>query len=208
MTLLYCFCRRTAYFCFSAFGRLEVIGREIVPPYGPLIVVSNHISHNDAAALIASFPRPLNFLGKQELFRTPVHRLVMEQLGVYPVRRLGTSLEGIRGALKLLAQGRAVAIFPEGVIGSGLSLREGQLGAAYLAVKSQAPIIPVGIIGTEKFPPWRMPFPLQRIQVRMGRPFTPLIPEGKRDRRVLARVRDMIMQHIAILLLRGPNEIN
>ena len=200
MTLLYHFCRGTACFCFNVFGRLEVTGREAVPLCGPLIVVSNHISHNDAAALIASFPRPLNFLGKQELFRTPVHRLVMEQLGVYPVSRWGTSLEGIRSALKLLAQGRAVAIFPEGVIGSGYVLREGRLGAAYLAVKSQAPVIPVGIIGTEKFPPCRMPFPLRHIRVRIGRPFTPSVPEGRPTRQVLASVRDMIIQHIAALL--------
>jgi 1-acyl-sn-glycerol-3-phosphate acyltransferase len=200
MTPLYHFCRGTAWFCFNVFGRLEVTGREIVPPYGPLIVVSNHISHNDAAALIASFPRPLNFLGKQELFRTPVHRLVMEQLGVYPVSRWGTSLEGVRGALKLLAQGRAVTLFPEGVIGGGHGLKEGRLGAAYLAMKSQAPVIPVGIIGTEKFPPWRMPFPLQRIQVRIGRPFTAAVPEGRLNHQALASVRDMIMQHIADLL--------
>jgi 1-acyl-sn-glycerol-3-phosphate acyltransferase len=200
MTLLYHSCQGLAYFCFNVFGRLEVTGQGTVPPYGPLIVVSNHISHNDAAALIASFPRPLNFLGKRELFRTPVHRLVMEQLGVYPVGRFGSSLSGMRGALKLLALGHAVAIFPEGVIGDGHALKEGRPGAAYLAVKSRAPVIPVGIIGTDKFPPWRMPFPLRRVQVRIGRPFTPLAPEGKSNYQVLANVRDTIMQRIADLL--------
>jgi 1-acyl-sn-glycerol-3-phosphate acyltransferase len=200
MTLLYHFCQGTACFCFNVFGRLEVTGRETVPPYGPLIVVSNHISHNDVAALIASIPRPLNFLGKQELFRTPVHRMVMEQLGVYPVSRLGTSLEGMRGALKLLAQGHAVAIFPEGVISDGRALKEGRLGAAYLAMKSHAPVIPVGIVGTEKFPPWRMPFPFRRIQVRIGPPFIAAAPEGRPNPQGLASVRDIIMQHIAALL--------
>jgi 1-acyl-sn-glycerol-3-phosphate acyltransferase len=189
-----------AGFCFNTFGRLEVTGQETVPPEGPLIVVSNHISHNDAAALIASFPRPLNFLGKQELFRTPVRRLVMGQLGVYPVSRHGTSLEGMRRALQLLAQGHAVAIFPEGVIGDGRTVKEGRPGAAYLAVKSQAPVIPIGIIGTEKFPAWQMPFPLRRFQVRIGQPFIPLAPEGKPNHQMLASMGDTIMQRIADLL--------
>jgi 1-acyl-sn-glycerol-3-phosphate acyltransferase len=200
MTLLYHFCRGMAGFCFNTFGRLEVTGQETVPPYGPLILVSNHISHNDVAALIASFPRPLHFLGKRELFRTPLHRLVMEQLGAYPVSRFGSSLSGMRDALRLLALGRVVAIFPEGVIGDGHTLKEGRPGAAYLAVKSQAPVIPVGIIGTDQFPPWRMPFPLHRFQVRIGRPFTPLAPEGEPNHQVLAGVRDTIMQRIAALL--------
>jgi 1-acyl-sn-glycerol-3-phosphate acyltransferase len=189
-----------AGFCFNTFGGLEVTGRETVPPDGPLIVVSNHISHNDAAALIAIFPRPLNFLGKQELFRTPVRRLFMGQLGVYPVNRCGTSLEGMRRALQLLARGHAVAIFPEGVIGDGRTVKEGRPGAAYLAVKSQAPVIPVGIISTEKFPAWRMPFPLQRFQVRIGQPFIPPILEGRVNHQVLASVGDTIMQRIAGLL--------
>jgi 1-acyl-sn-glycerol-3-phosphate acyltransferase len=203
MTLLYHLCRGMSGFCFNTFGRLEVTGRETVPSDGPLIVVSNHISHNDAAALVASFPRPLNFLGKQELFRTPARRLIMRQLGVYPVSRCGNSLEGMRRALQLLALGQAVAIFPEGVIGDGRTLKEGRPGAAYLAVKSQAPVIPVSIIGTERFPAWRMPFPLRRFQVRIGQPFIPLTPESKPNHQILASVRDAIMQRIAALLAEG-----
>jgi hypothetical protein len=58
----------------------------------------------------------------------------------------------------------------------------------------------VGIIGTEKFPAWRMPFPLWRFQVRIGQPFIPPIPEGRVNHQALASVGDTIMQRIAGLL--------
>ena len=67
MRWLYASVRLFAIFCFKFFGRLEVQGAEYVPHYGPLIVISNHLSYNDPPALFASTPRILNYLGKIEL---------------------------------------------------------------------------------------------------------------------------------------------
>ena len=73
-------------------------------------------------------------------------------------------------------------------------------GAAYLAIKSQATILPVGITGTEKFPATRMPFPLRRFQANIGLPFTPPVIDGRVTRDAVNAVLGMMMQRIAMQL--------
>ena len=192
--------RAATRFCLTFFGRLEVTGQECVPPYGPLIVISNHLSYNDPPALFASLPRSLSYLGKVELFSNPIKRTVMGWVGVFPLDRRSTGVDGMRTALSLLAQDRALVIFPEGRISLDKSLERAKGGAAYLAIKSQAPILPVGISGTERFPPWRMVFPFRRYRVNIGPPFTPPVLEGRVGREAINGVADMMMNRIAVLL--------
>lgn len=200
MTWLYRSGRVLARFCFSVLGRMEVTGRECVPPQGPLIVVANHISYNDPPVLVASLPRYLDSLGKKELFTNPLNRGIMHGFRVHPLDRSASGVDAMRTAIDLLAQDRAVVIFPEGHISPDHSLQESRPGAAYLALKTQAPVLPVGIYGTEKFSPWRMPFPLSRFCVNIGPPFTPPVLEGRLTRDVLNSVLGMIMGRVAALL--------
>ena len=199
MTALYYPGRALARFCFNVFGRLEVTGRENVPPYGPLIVVANHLSYNDPPSLAAAMPRRLSFLGKQDLFVPSAKAWLFNSLRVYPVDR-SFGVSALRTALALLAQDEAVAIFPEGQRSPEQKLIKGMAGAAYLAMKSQAPILPVGITGTENFPHQRMPFPLCRFRVNIGPPFTPPVLEGGQTRVAADAVLEMIMQRIAMQL--------
>lgn len=192
--------RLLAQCCFNVFGRLEVSGRECVPPYGPLIVVANHLSYNDPPVLVPSIPRPLDFLGKKELFEKPISRWVMRGFRVHPLDRSAAGLEAMRTALDLLARDRAVVLFPEGHVSPDQTMHKGQAGAAYLAIKTQAPVLPVGIYGTEKFHPKRMAFPLCRFHVNIGQPFTPPVIEGKVSRDAVNSVLDLIMGRIAALL--------
>ena len=199
MSHLYYPGRALARFCFRVFGRLEVTGREWVPPYGPLIVVANHISYNDPPSVAAAVPRPLSFLGKKELFTPRPRGLLFHALRVYPVDR-SFGMSAVRTALELLARDQAVVIFPEGHISPDGRLQPGLAGAAYLALKSQAPILPIGITGTEKFPHRRMPLPLCRFRVNIGPPFTPPVIEGGQPREAANQVLEMIMLRIAALL--------
>ena len=192
--------RELARFCFSVLGRMEVVGREAVPPFGPLIVVANHLSSHDPPLLAASFPRRLSFLGKRELFANPIAAWLMRGVNVYPLDRAGAGVEALKLALELLGRDQAVVIFPEGHRSPDHAMQEGLSGAAYIALRSQAPILPVGITGTEKCPTWRMLFPLCRFRVHIGQPFTLPVLEGRPSREVVNSLRDMMMQRIAAQL--------
>ena len=200
MTAFYSIGRQLGRFCFSTFGKLEVTGRESVPPFAPLIIIANHVSFNDPPVLVAAIQRKLSFIGKRELFRDPVTSFLMRGFQVYPLDRSGSGVDAIRLALGLLAQDRAVVIFPEGTRSPDHTLIPGQPGAAYLALKSQSTILPVGITGGEKFPSWRMPLPLCKLRVNIGQPFSLPNLEGNPDRQVLKSLTDMMMHRIAALL--------
>ena len=200
MTLIYSAGRQLGGFCFNVFGRLEITGQDAVPPYAPLIVVANHVSFNDPPVLVAALQRKLSFIGKQELFGNPISRFFMRGFQVFPLDRSGNAVEMVRLALGLLAQDRALVIFPEGHRSPTHSLQEGLPGAAYLAIKSQATILPVAVTGTEKFPGWRMLIPFCRFRVVIGQPFTLPALDGIPSREVLKSMTDMIMYRIAVLL--------
>ena len=76
-------------------------------------------------------------------------------------------------------------------------MQKGMLGVIYLALKSQAPILPVALTGTEKFPLWRVPFPFQRMKASIGPPFTLPVIEGKPSKAVMSSMLDMVMGRVA-----------
>ncbi len=200
MTLLYRLGSGAARVCFSNLGRLEVSGRESVPPYGPLIVVSNHLSFNDPPLLVSSIKRPLHFIAKKELFRNPVISYTLKKCHVSPFDRSGSRANALLILRRLLAQDKAVVVFPEGHRSPDHTMKEGWPGVVYLALMTQAPILPVGLSGTEKFPSWRMPFPLCRMRANIGQPFSLPVIEGRPSREVMNSMLDMVMGRIALLL--------
>lgn len=200
MSVIYPMGKYLGRFCFGTFGRLEVKGHESVPPFGPLLLVCNHISYIDPPLLVVTIGRRLNFIGKQDLFFNPLSRFILKQFNVYPLNRSGPAVDTVRLSLDLLSQDQALVVFPEGRRSSDHSLQQGLPGAAYIALKSQAILLPVGITGAEKVPLWRIPFPFVRLSVNIGQPFSLPVIEGTPSREVMKSLSDMIMGRIAALL--------
>lgn len=195
-----------AQFCFRTFGRMDVVGTECVPKFGPLIIVSNHLSLNDPPLLVAAIPRPLFFIGKRELFKNPISRILMQAFNVSPFDRSSAGIDAVRVLMQNLERDRSVVIFPEGTRSPDGTLQKGMLGVVFLALRSQAPILPVAVTGTNKFPLWRVPFPFKRMKVSIGPPFTLPTIEGNPSREVMSSILDMVMNRIAEQLppeLRG-----
>ena len=190
-----------AKFHFRTFAHWTVEGKEGVPPWGPLIIVSNHLSNADPCFIVASIPRTLHFLAKRSLFSNSLASAFLRAANVHPVSRAEADLAAIRTCLQLLGRDQPVLFFPEGTRSRGEGMKRAKSGVAYIASRSQAPILPVAITGTEAISGyWRIPFPLCRVRVRIGQPFSLPVVEGKLSRPVLESMTDTIMQRVAVLL--------
>lgn len=135
-----------------AYFRVEVVGRHRVPRRGPVILCANHRSYWDPPLVGWSLRRPARYLAKAELFRVPLFRSLIASLGAIPVRRGAVDLAGLRRAVEVLRTGEVLVVFPEGTRNrSGNAPLAGHPGAAYLAVLTGAPIVPVAITGSLRF---------------------------------------------------------
>ena len=182
------------------FGDWKVEGLENVPPMGPLIVVSNHQSNMDPPILAASIPRKITFMAKRGLFRNPVASHFFKAYGAFPLNESGNDLGAIQRSVRLLDKDAALGIFPEGTRSPG-AMRRAIPGIALIALRSRAPILPVGIVGTEVIgPPWQVAMPKGAFTIKIGQPFTIPHMEGKIVRGQLDAVTTMIMERVAALL--------
>jgi 1-acyl-sn-glycerol-3-phosphate acyltransferase len=171
--------------------RVRVSGREHVPPTGPYIVAPTHRSILDVPFAAFITKRTIRFLAKDELFSTGFGVKLFTALGAVRVER-GTADRGALRALEgALAEGSPVAVFPEGTRGSGPRITPLYDGAAYLAVKLDVPIVPVGIGGSEGILPKGSVFPrLRRVAIVVGEPIPPPVPEGRARRAAAAKLTD------------------
>ena len=199
MDIRYMLVRITGKVCFNVFGRFEVKGLEGVPPRGRLLIVANHLSNVDPPVLVVSIPRRLWFVAKRGLFRGLIGAWFM-RIFAHPMDRSGQDADTLRWMLRMLEAEQTVGIFPEGTRSLGPMKKAGH-GVAYVALKSQATILPIGITGTKNFNAiWRIPFPFRRFTVNIGQPFSLPTIEGNVETPVLESLTDMIMQRVAALL--------
>ena len=182
------------------FADWQVTGRENVPPMGPLIIVANHQSNFDPALLSTSIPRRTVFLAKRDAFKPPIVSWLLRSYGAFPLNRGGADIRAYRWALDQLERDQALVLFPEGTRTSG-GMRRARTGVARLALKSQAPLLPVGITGTEPLQGVvRLFKPTGEIRMNIGSVFSiPSIDESL-SKEVLGSLTDMIMQRVAALL--------
>jgi len=182
--------------------RLRIEGTERIPSTGPLLIVGNHFHFADPVVVIRAVPGQLEFLGGAQLPNAPrAIRWIPKLWGYYAVRRGTGSRAALKHAEALLQNGGRVAVFPEG--GSWASvLRPARPGTAFLAARTSALILPVGIIGMSDILPMLRRFRRATVTLRFGDVIGPFAADGKgRERRVnLDRIGEMIMRSIAELL--------
>jgi 1-acyl-sn-glycerol-3-phosphate acyltransferase len=148
----------------------RVDGGDREPPSGPLVIVSNHVSDLDPLVVGVALRRRVHFMAKVELFRPPLLRWWIRACGAFPVRRGEVDRQAFRTARTILEHGEALVMFPEGTRASSLDdLRPPEPGAALLAVRTGAAILPVAVIGTDRVLPRGARRPARgTIRVRIG----------------------------------------
>jgi cytidylate kinase len=128
--------------------RLEARDRENVPAAGAVLLVANHSSVLDPPLIGSATGRQLSFLAKAELFDLPLFGGLIRRLNARPVRREGADPSALRTAMRVLEDGGALLIFPEGTRGDEGIIRSAKTGAGMLAVLSGAAVVPVYIQGS------------------------------------------------------------
>jgi 1-acyl-sn-glycerol-3-phosphate acyltransferase len=186
--------------------RARVEGVAHLPRTGPFIVATNHCSNLDPPILGWAtghqIGRVVHFMAKAEMRGWPIVGWVASQTGVYFVRRGEADRAAQRFSLDALAAGQPIALFVEGTRSRDGRLKVGRPGAALLAIRSGAPIVPVAIVGTQRIFPGtsHVPHPT-RVTVRIGVGLRlPHQPNGRIDRAALADGTERIMQAIEALL--------
>lgn len=169
--MLYTICKPIAVLLMRLLFRVQTRGAEHIPAAGPLLIVANHSSVLDPPIVGGVCPRQLTFLAKAELFRIPGLGGLIRRLGAYPLRREGADPAALRTAQRVLAEGRALLVFPEGTRGPEGVLREARLGAALLAMHSGVPVVPAYVRGSGRAWPRgrRLPRPA-KVMVTFGAP--------------------------------------
>ncbi len=136
---------------FSFLMNRRVEGLENLPLDGAVIVVCNHVTNYDVFPMQLSLPRPIFYMGKAELFRNPIMDIVVRNLGAFPVERDKKDVWAYNHALKVLASGQTLGMFPEGTRSRGRGLGVAKTGVARMAIETNAPIVPMALTGTDKF---------------------------------------------------------
>jgi 1-acyl-sn-glycerol-3-phosphate acyltransferase len=174
--------------------RLE--GAENVPRSGGYILVANHINWKDPPWIEFALGRAIRYMGKRELFETPVIGYVLRGIGAFPVRRGEADRGALQTALAVVAAGQPLGFFPEGHRSDSGQLIRARPGVAYVGQRSGAPMIPLAVSGTRgarlgAF--WR-----RDILIRVGTPFRIEDLDVKPDDP--QAVADGIMRRVAALL--------
>jgi 1-acyl-sn-glycerol-3-phosphate acyltransferase len=197
----------------KAVWRPTVTGLENVPRTGPVILASNHLSFADSLVIPIVAPRKVVFLAKSDYFtgtgiKGRAQRAWFEGMGMLPVDRDDTkaALASLDTALDVLGRGEAFGIYPEGTRSRDGRLYRGRTGVAHLALTAGAPVVPVGLTGTERLQPVGSRLPrVVPVTVRFGEPIEVAgrydgVPSGRARREVT----DQIMA--AIRALSGQEE--
>ena len=179
----------------------KIEGRENIPQKGRLILVGNHTSYADPILMAcAAKNRQVYFIGKEELFHLPVLGSLFRYLGAFPVKRGQVDVPALKKCLAILNNEKALGVFAEGKRNLDEQVGEFKQGAAFIAYKTDAPILPVAIFNAHDFGRfWK-----RNLRVIVGRPFL-LKKEGKSSQEIIAGYTNYCREEIQRLLSEGAS---
>jgi len=201
-TMVYRIARGIVHFLFYLYVELDVEGLEHVPQEGPVLLVSNHVNLMDPVVLIGALKRPISFMAKEEVFAVPIFGRLLHALQIVPVARGSIAARrALQRAEELLLAGRLFCVYPEGTRSRQPGMGLAHNGAALLALRTGAPILPTALMGTHmvlregSFFPHRGP-----VSLCIGPSFSVQQVSGRIERPALEELTERIMRRIAALL--------
>lgn len=196
-----------------ALFRYRFVGLDRIPEHGAAILAANHLSMLDgiflAFAPASSRRRPTSFLVAAEFFRNRFVGFFLRRFGQIPIRRGQGDSGALDGAIATIRAGALAGIFPEGRINEGTTLQRGRTGVARIALEAEAPVIPVGIWGTQHR--WPRGRPVLRRPIRtsialfFGEPIEPSgDPQSQEDLQVFT---DLVMTGLALEVSKARADV-
>jgi 1-acyl-sn-glycerol-3-phosphate acyltransferase len=181
--------------------KVHVRGLENVPKTGPAILAPNHVSFLDSPFLMLALPRRITYVGKAEYMDSWKTKYLFPAVGMVPIDRSGgsASQRALDAAARILESGELFGIFPEGTRSRDGVLHRGHTGPARLALRTGAPIIPVGLRGTREIQPpeAKMPRLFGAAEINIGKPIdVGRYQDRADDRLVLRQIIDEVMFEI------------
>jgi 1-acyl-sn-glycerol-3-phosphate acyltransferase len=197
---VYYFVRKIISIILHVFSNVTVEGAGIIPADGGFLLTTNHLSYIDPPLLLISIPRRIRVFAAEKYRRNPFLRWLFDGMGCVWVRQFEADHEALREAIRHLRDGGIIGISPEGTRSKQThALIRARGGAALLASRSGAPVVPVAVRGTETFVNDLLHLRRPRIAVRIGTPYRLTIsPRAKGAE--LEKGTDEIMFAIAALL--------
>jgi 1-acyl-sn-glycerol-3-phosphate acyltransferase len=196
-TLTYRICAGIVRIVAQLMFRPVVVGADNIPLTGPVIIAPIHRSNVDFAFSLFISPRKVFFMAKEGVFHPAIFGALLLRLGAFPVHRNSADRESMRLAEEVLKRGQALILFPEGTRKSGTSIEALHDGVVFIASRSGAKIVPVGIAGSEQAMPVGAKLPrFAKIQIVVGKPIDPPVGEGRVSRSQIAEKTEALRQEL------------
>jgi 1-acyl-sn-glycerol-3-phosphate acyltransferase len=174
----------------------EVSGVENIPLRGPVLIAPIHRSNVDFAFTLFMSPRKVFFMAKDGIFKFKPFGRLLVHLGAFPIHRgAPTDRDSMNSAQEVLRQGQALVLFPEGTRKEGPLVGPLQDGAMFIAARTGATVVPVGIAGSDRAMPLgaKLPRP-SRIRIVIGTPIAPPVSEGRVSRTAISAKTEELRQ--------------
>jgi 1-acyl-sn-glycerol-3-phosphate acyltransferase len=208
-TLTYRVCSTIIAVLSRFFFHPTVEGAENIPLSGPVLIAPIHRSNVDFAFTLFISPRKVFFMTKDSVFRAPLLGPLLTRLGAFPVTRDRADRESLRLAERVLRRGQALVLFPEGTRKEGDAVEPLRDGAMFIASRTGAMVVPVGIAGSDRAMPVGTKLPrFSKIHVVVGSPISPPVAEGRVTRSQIAAKTEELRSELEAVYALSRERLN